>query len=171
MGVDSQPFCRSTFCRHSNRLGRFKPATEVLQGSCGVRGLVGSEHDALGGKVGLELTTKLESFFRQALGGDFEHASAIGIEPHLDHDRAVKVLRLVLGLEQEGGSQDDQLVHGDPCRRVCIKEGALFFGEQLAQWHLARGHVEHFLPGANAFERSGTNESARHHIHLDLERG
>ena len=33
----------------------------------------------------------------------------------------------------------------------------------------ARGRVEHFFPGANAFERSGTNESARHHIHLDLE--
>ena len=96
---------------------------------------------------------------------------SIGIEPHFEDDGAVEVLRLrlVLGLEQEGGAQEDQLVHRDARRRVRVIEGALFLGEQLAQRHRARGHVEHLLAGAGALERSRADESARHRIHLDLE--
>ena len=83
--------------------------------------------------------------------------------------RRSKSLRLVLGLEQEGGAQDDQLVHRDARRRVRVIEGALFLGEQLAQRHRAGGHVEHLLAGADALERSRAHEPARHRIHLDLE--
>jgi hypothetical protein len=63
----------------------------------------------MAGEIAVELDSKLEGFFRKALGGNFHDARTIGIEPNFNDDFAVEFLRLVPGLEQEGRTERTSL--------------------------------------------------------------